>query len=86
MHNKDSKKTTKNYSKKKFELQIFSNLSASLQGLIEILGEKKFEARIRKAAKLLSKGIKENVAKKTKPRRKKVYKRKWETSDSAALN
>lgn len=84
MGNKDSKSKLKISSKKKFQQQIFDNLASSLQGLKEILGEKKFEARIRKAAKLLSEGIKEKAPKKFKPAKKKVTKKKQGTSEAAA--
>ena len=80
----DSKSATKISSKKKFQQQIFDNLATSLQGLKEILGEKKFDSRIRKAAKLLSQGIKEKAPKKIKPEKKKVTKKKTETSAAAA--
>lgn len=75
MGNKDSKSMRKISSKKKFQQQVFDNLASSLQGLKEILGEKKFESRIRKAAKLLSEGIKEKAPKEIKPEKKKVKKK-----------
>ena len=51
--------------KKQVNLEIIETLTVSLPRLKEILGEKKFEGRIEKAAKLLSAGVKE---KKEKPK------------------
>ena len=59
--------------KKQVNLEIIETLTMSLPRLKELLGEKKFEGRIEKAAKLLSAGVKEKkekpkpVAKKKKP-------------------
>lgn len=48
--------------KKQVQLEITETLRIALAGLKDVIGEKKFESRIAKAAKLLSIGIK---AKKT---------------------
>ena len=72
--------------KKKLQQQITATLDSSLSGLKDMLGEKKFNSRIRKAAKLLSEGIKENGTQKVKKDNKKTSKKKPEatgpTSDS----
>lgn len=52
--------------KKQAHDQIVKQLTAALPGLKDILGEKKFESRIKKAAKLLSAGVKVKKAKKKK--------------------
>ena len=70
--------------KKEIYQQLIAQLATSLPGLKEILGDKKFESRIKKAAKLLSEGIKEKAAKKIKVEKKKVSKKKAETSEPAA--
>ena len=67
--------------KKEINQQLTNQLTNSLPGLKEILGEKKFEARIKKAAKLLSVGIKEKVPEIIKQEKKKVSKMKTETSE-----
>ena len=64
---KDNKKKTKAISRKKeIHLQLITQLSSSLTSLKDILGEKKFNNRVRKAARLLSAGIKAKSSKKTK--------------------
>lgn len=52
--------------KKQAHEQIVQQLTVALPGLKEILGEKKFNTRVKKAAKVLSAGVK---AKKAKPAR-----------------
>ncbi len=52
--------------KKEIYHQLTGQLSSSLPAIKELLGEKKFENRVKKAAKLLSQGIKEKAAKKNK--------------------
>ena len=75
-------KPTKSISlKKEISQQLTAQLTTSLPGLKEIMGKKKFETRIKKAAKLLSKGIKEKVPKKIREVKKKVSKKKTETSE-----
>jgi hypothetical protein len=73
------KKDTKTLSlKKETYQQLNTQLVSSLGWLKELVGEKKFENRIQKAAKLLSNGIKEKTSKKVKPEKKKVSKEKTE--------
>lgn len=45
--------------KKQVQLEVTESLRTALAGLKDVLGEKKFESRIGKAAKLLSAGIKD---------------------------
>ncbi len=79
---KNSSKSAKSpSSRKKFQQQIMDNLVSSLSGLKEILGEKKFGSRVKKAAKLLSEGIKEKAPKKIKPGKKKAGKKKTAPDD-----
>lgn len=49
--------------KKQAQEQILQQLSVALPGLKDILGEKKFSTRIKKAAKVLSAGVKARKAK-----------------------
>jgi len=73
------KKDTKTLSlKKETYQQLNTQLVSSLGWLKELVGEKKFDNRIKKAAKLLSDGIKEKSPKKVKPEKKKVSKKKTE--------
>ncbi len=51
---------------------ITTQLKTALPGLKEQLGDKKFEKRIKKAAKLLLAGFKKSPVKKEKPAAKKV--------------
>lgn len=82
---KGKKKDIKPISRKKeIHQQLITQLSTSLPGLKEILGDKKFEIRIRKAAKLLSVGIKDKASKKTKQAKKKTGKKKAELSQPTA--
>ncbi len=71
--------------KKEISQQLTAQLTTSLPGLKEILGDKKFENRIKKAAKLLSDGIKEKVPEIIKEEKKKVNKKKNETAEPVAL-
>lgn len=81
---KSKKKDIKPISRKKeIHQQLIAQLTTSLPALKEILGDKKFEARIKKVAKLLSEGIKEKALKKVKPEKKKVSKKKAEISGPA---
>lgn len=76
------KKGTKTLSlKKETYQQLNTQLVSSLGWLKELVGEKKFENRIKKAAKLLSDGIKEKTPKKVKPEKKKVSNKKTETQE-----
>lgn len=76
------KKDTKILSlKKETYQQLNTQLVSSLGWLKELVGEKKFEARIKKAAKLLSDGIKEKTPKKVKSEKKKVSKKKTGISE-----
>ena len=78
---KSEKKDIKLISRKKeIQQQLITQLATSLPGLKELLGDKKFETRITKAAKLLSEGIKEKASKKIKQEKKKPVKKKKETS------
>ena len=79
-----SKSNTKNSGvslKKEINQQLTIQLTNSLPRLKEILGEKKFESRIKKAAKLLSDGVKEKAPEIIKEKKKKVSKKKTETSE-----
>jgi hypothetical protein len=81
---KGKKKDIKPISRKKeIHQQLITQLSTSLPGLKDILGDKKFESRIRKAAKLLSEGIKDKVSKKIKQEKKQPRKKKAESSNPA---
>jgi hypothetical protein len=62
--------------KKEIYHQLTGQLSTSLPAIKELLGEKKFENRVKKAAKLLSQGIKEKASKKIKETKTKVSKQK----------
>jgi hypothetical protein len=54
-----SDKANRNQSRKKqLRLEVTETLRTALAGLKEALGEKKFESRISKAARLLSRGMK----------------------------
>lgn len=59
---KTEKVKTPSAKKQAYE-QIVTQLTSSLPGLKDLLGEKKFQSRIKKAAKLLSAGIKAKKAK-----------------------
>ena len=72
--------------KKQIYQQITGQLSASLPGIKEMLGEKKFERRIRKAAKLLSQGIKEKAPKKIKAVKKIADSKKADTPEAVVEN
>lgn len=72
--------------KKEIYQQITGQLSTSLPGIKEILGEKKFESRIKKAAKLLSEGIKEKAPKKIKEVKKKAVSKKADTPEAVVEN
>jgi len=72
--------------KKKLPQQITATLDSSLSGLKDILGQKKFDSRIRKAAKLLSEGIKENATQKVKKDNKKTSKKKTDDTGPAEEN
>jgi len=81
---KGKKKDLKPISRKKeIQQQLINQLSTSLPGLKDLLGDKKFESRIRKAARLLSEGIEEKVSKKIKQEKKKLSKTKAEPSKPA---
>jgi len=84
---KDKGKNGKTISlKKEIYQQITGQLSTSLPAVKEILGEKKFERRIKKAAKLLSEGIKEKAPKKVKEVKKKANSQKAEIPDTVVEN
>lgn len=52
--------------KKQARLQVITQLQTALPGLEEALGKKEFDSRLKKAAKLLTEGIKIKPAKKVK--------------------
>jgi hypothetical protein len=82
---KGKKKDLKPISRKKeIQQQLITQLSTSLPGLKDILGDKKFEIRIRKAAKLLSEGIKDKASKKDQTGKEDTSKKKAEPSQPAA--
>jgi len=70
MTNKAPKEPKKISRKKQVHIEITETLTTALAGLKEILGEKKFESRIEKAARMLSSGIKPKKEK-AKPTKKK---------------
>lgn len=72
--------------KKEIYQQLTEQLTTSLPGIKEILGEKKFDSRIKKAAKLLSEGIKEKAPKKVKEVKKKAGSKKAESPEAAVEN
>ena len=51
--------------KKQVQLEITETLRTALAGLRDLLGEKKFESRLSKVAKLLSAGIKDKKKEKS---------------------
>ena len=69
--------------KKELRQQLITQLRTSLAELKEILGDKKFENRIKIAAKLLSEGIKGRVPKKNKEVKKKANKKEAEIAETA---
>jgi hypothetical protein len=60
------------HTKKETRKEISAQLANALSGLKETLGEKKFERRIKKAAKLLTAGIKETPIRKERKRKGKI--------------
>lgn len=58
--------------KKQARIDIAKQLTSSLAAFKDILGKKKFESRIKKAARLFSDGIKATPVKKTKTAKKKA--------------
>lgn len=58
--------------KKQARIDIAKQLTSSLAAFKDILGKKKFESRVKKAARLFSEGIKAVPAKKTKAAKKKA--------------
>lgn len=72
--------------KKEIYHQLTGQLSASLPSIKEILGEKKFETRVKKAAKLLSEGIKDKVSKNSKEAKKKAAKEKAQAPEAVTEN
>jgi len=81
MGNKKTKEPKILSLKKQVTLEVIQALSAALPHLKEILGEKKFEDRIEKAAKLLSAGIKEK-----KEKGKAVFKEKKSSNNKESDN
>ena len=72
--------------KKKLQQEITATLNSSLSGLKEILGKKKFDDRIRKAAKLLSEGVKKNGTQKVKKDNNETGKKKTEAAGPGSEN
>jgi len=71
--------------KKELKQQLADKMQAALPELREMLGEKKFESRVKKAAKLLMQGLhKEDVAKKAKQSAKKTTATKKTAQKAAA--
>ncbi|MFT3680529.1 MAG: hypothetical protein QM791_09675 [Ferruginibacter sp.] len=66
----------KDAAKKTLKEEIGAILMVSVASLKDKLGEKKFEKRIKKAAKLLTEGIKDTSSKKKEAVKKKATKRK----------
>jgi hypothetical protein len=50
-------KTNKVSQKKQLQLEVTQQLENSLSGLKELLGDKKFNARVKKSVKLLTRGL-----------------------------
>jgi len=82
MTNKAPKQPKKISRKKQVHMEITETLTNALSGLKDILGEKKFESRIEKAARLLSAGIKPKKEK-TKTTKRKAKAANKEMIDSA---
>jgi hypothetical protein len=72
--------------KKEIYQQITGQLSTTLPAVKEILGEKKFEKRVKRAAKLLSQGIKAKAPKKVKEVKKKINGKKVEIPETVVEN
>lgn len=72
------KKTTYN--------QLSIQLESSLTWLKDLLGEKKYATRVKKAAKILSDGIREKPEKKIKAEKGKSSKKAVETADTSQSN
>jgi hypothetical protein len=80
----DKKNTKRKASiKKETFQQLNSQLTGTLVWLKELLGDKKFESRIKKASKLLSSGIKSKASKKVKSGKKNVAKENPESGQQA---
>jgi hypothetical protein len=58
MEDSKNKKTSADNSKRKTRKQIEKKLETTLSNLRPVLGNKKFKRRVKKAAKLLSSGLK----------------------------
>jgi len=80
MGNKKTKEPKTLSLKKQVNLEVVQTLSAALPHLKEIMGEKKFEDRIEKAAKLLSAGVKE------KKQKRKADSKKKKSSDNQKVS
>ena len=63
MENREATEPKKLSLKKQVNFDVIQTLTAGLPHLKEILGGKKFENRVEKAAKLLSAGVKEKQKK-----------------------
>ena len=59
-------------SKKQARLQVIAQLQSALPGLEEALGNKEFNSRLKKVAKILTKGLKAKPAKKVKIKQEKA--------------
>jgi len=80
MTNKAPKQPKKISRKKQVHMEITETLTNALSGLKDILGEKKFESRIEKAARLLSAGIK------PKKEKAKTTKKKGKTASKEVID
>jgi hypothetical protein len=58
--------------KKQARLQVIAQLQSTLPGLEEALGKKEFNSRLKKAAKILTQGLKAKPAKKVKIKQEKA--------------
>ena len=68
--NKEEAESKKSASKDQVLQETMLQLSAALPALKEILGDKKFEKRIKKAAKLLTGGLRNEAQKEVAPLKK----------------
>lgn len=70
--------------KKEMSRQVTDQLKTSLDGILkQLLGEKKFENRIRKATRLLTDGIKLKTPAEPKPVKEKTVAKKKEKKEKA---
>ena len=83
---KSKKKNSKPVSLKKTTYnQLTTQLENSLSWLKDLLGEKKYAVRIKKAARILSDGIKEKPVKKIRPPKENPGKKIDETANTVPV-